>query len=146
MQLELSSLIASLGQAVQEAQEHLERYGSERFCAYFRPSADANGENSPALTPHSRLFALPDGNGGLRQLSVPEAALAHHSTLALDTAHIRLNLLPTLEENTGRLLVEVGPGGEQAEARYSQLELTFRAAPAAEGVARLHQHTIRALS
>lgn len=145
MQLELSSLIASLGQAVQEAQEHLEHYGSERFCAYFHPSADTNGDEPPALIPRSRLFSLPDGNGGLQQLSVPEAALAHHSTLALETAHIRLNLLPSLEEDTGRMLVEVGPAGEQAGPAYSQLELTFRAAPASEGVAKLHQHTIRSL-
>lgn len=150
MQLELSALLSQLGQAVQEAQDHLERQGVERYCSYFTPAARGAGEDGkvtgPApLRPVSHRFAIPDGAGGMSQVEVPEAALVQHSTMALDTVQVRLNVLPTLREEDGAVLVEVGPSGEGVDGAYSQLELTFHSGPSAEGIARVNQKTIQTL-
>ncbi len=150
MQLELSTLLSQLGQAVQEAQDHLERQGVERYCSYFAPAVQASAEEGGAvmaapLRPVSHRFAIPDGAGGTNQIEVPEAALVQHSTMALDTVQVRLNVLPALREEDGAVLVEVGPSGEGVDGAYSQLELTFRSGPSAEGVARLNQKAIQTL-
>ncbi len=150
MQLELSALMSQLGQAVQAAQDHLERQGVERYCSYFAPAARTGAEEGevvgpPPLRPVSYCFAIPDGAGGTNQVEVPEAALVQHSTMALDTVQVRLNVLPSLREGDGAVLVEVGPSGEGVDGTYSQLELTFRSGPSSEGIARVNQKTIQTL-
>ncbi len=141
MPMELSALVSGVGWAVQQAQANLERQSIDVFCSYFNQEQDAAG---PTLAPACRRFTLPDGKGGARQTEVPEAALVHHSALALDTVRVEMNILPTLDE-VGGVQVEVGPGGEEVEPMYSRLELTFRAAPAAEGEARISQSTVQYL-
>lgn len=141
MKIPLSVLVASVGQAVQQAQDQLEHHSVQSFCRCFS-AADALG-GPPVLTPRSRRFALPDGAGGVREVEAPEAALMSHNAISLDTVQVRLNVLPTVEENSDTVLVEVGPAGEAADARYSQLELTFRSAPAAEGIARVNQDAMK---
>ncbi len=148
MQLELSTLMSQVGQAVQEAQDHLERQGVERYCSYFTPAVCANAENGesadpPALRPVSHCFAIPDGAGGTNRVEVPEAALVQHSTIALDTVQVRLNVLPAIREEDGAVLVEVGPSGEGVDGTYSQLNLTFRSAPSSEGLARVNPNAIQ---
>ncbi len=146
MQLELSALMSQLGQAVQAAQDHLERQGVKRYCSYFTPAAPAGAEEGPSqLRPVSRCFALPDGAGGTKEVEVPEAALVPHSAMALDTVQVRLNVLPSLREEDGAVLVEVGPSGEGVDVGYSRLELTFRSGPSPEGMARVNQKTIQTL-
>ncbi len=146
MQVELSALMSQLGQAVQEAQDYLERQGVARYCSYFTP-AGADGQiAAPApLRPVSHRFTLPDGAGGTRQVEVPEAARVQHSTMALDTVQMRLNVLPAVREEDGAVVVEVGPSGEGVDGAYSQLELTFRSGPCAEGAARVSQKAIQTL-
>lgn len=147
MQLELSSLVANVSQAVQQAQAQLERNAMEHFCGYFSPYPEAaeDAGASPALTPVNRRFSIPGSTAkGTRQVEVPEAALVHHNTLSLDTVHIQLNILPQVEDS-GQLMVEVGPAGQAAEPMCSQLELTFHITPAAEGIARLNQSTMQLL-
>lgn len=148
MQMELSTLLSQLGQAVQEAQDHLERKGVERYCSYFTPAArgeDGKAAGPAPLCPVSHRFAIPDGAGGTSQVEVPEAALVQHSAMALDTVQMRLNVLPALREEDGAVVVEVGPSGEGVDGTYSQLELTFRSGPSAEGIARVNQKTIQTL-
>ncbi len=150
MQVELSALLSQLGQAVQEAQDYLERQGVTRYCSYFTPAGQTPGEDgkvaAPApLRPVSHRFALPDGTGGTSQVEVPEAALVQHSTMALDTVQMRLNVLPAVREEDGAVVVEVGPSGEGVDGAYSQLELTFRSGPCAEGAARVSQKAIQTL-
>ncbi len=140
MQLELSALMSQLGQAVQEAQDYLERQGVERYCSYFTPAVQASGEDGPApLRPVSHRFALPGGD----PLEVPEAALVQHTAMALDTVQLRLNVLPAVREEDGAVMVEVGPSGEGVDGAYSKLELTFRSGPCAEGIARVNQKAIQ---
>lgn len=141
MAIELTALLAGVGEAVQQAQTHLERQAVEQFCSYF---SAGEGENGVALAPASRQFLLPDPKEGVRRLEAAEAALVHHNTMTLDTVRVQLNILPRLEDDS-RLLVEVGPAGEEVDPAYSRLELTFRGASAAEGVARLNQRTIQTL-
>ncbi len=150
MQVELSALMSQLGQAVQEAQDYLERQGVARYCSYFTPAVQAPGADgqvaAPApLRPVSHRFTLPDGAGGTSQVEVPEAALVQHSTMALDTVQMRLNVLPAVREEDGAVVVEVGPSGEGVDGAYSQLELTFRSGPCAEGAARVSQKAIQTL-
>ncbi len=150
MQLELSELMSQLGQAVQAAQDHLERQGVERYCSYFTPAARADAEEGeaagpPPLRPVSHCFAIPDGAGGTNRVEVPEAALVQHSAMVLDTVQVRLNVLPSLREEDGAVLVEVGPSGEGVDGTYSQLELTFRSGPSSEGIARVNQKAIQTL-
>ncbi len=146
MQVELSALMSQLGQAVQEAQDYLERQGVARYCSYFTPAGEDGKVAAPApLRPVSHRFALPDGAGGTNQVEVPEAALVQHSTMALDTVQMRLNVLPAVREEDGAVVVEVGPSGEGVDGAYSQLELTFRSGPCAEGAARVSQKAIQTL-
>ena len=141
MKIPLSTLVASVGQAVQQAQDVLEHQSVQRFCSCF--SAGNTADGAPVLSPRSRRFSLPDGAGGLREVEAPEAVLMTHNAISLDTVQVRLNVLPSMEEDSDAVLVEVGPSGEAADARYSQLELTFRAAPAAEGIARVNQDAMK---
>lgn len=145
MQLEFAALVSNVGRAVQQAQEQLERQAMESFCGYFAPVSGSPGdaEAPPALSPISRRFSLPEAEGP-RQVEAPVAALVHHNALSLDTVQVQLNILPQLEDS-GQLLVEVGPSGKEVDPAYSRLELTFRLAPAAEGVARLSQSAMQFL-
>ncbi len=146
MQIELASLMSNVGQAVQQAQAQLEHQAVENFCGYFSPDLENSGDADvpPTLSPICRRFSLSDTANGPRQVEAPVAALVHHNTLSLDTVQIHLNILPQLEDS-GQLLVEVGPSGKEVDPAYSRLELTFRLAPAAEGVARLSQSTMQFL-
>ena len=143
MRVPLSELVSGLGQAVQQAQDQLERQSAQRFCACFSPAGSADG--GAVLSPRSRRFLLPDGAGGVRELEAPEAALLSHTALSLDTVQICLNICPALDEEGGGLLVEVGPAGAAAEAGTGRLELTFRGAPPSEGIARVNQTAMRVL-
>lgn len=138
----LETLLSSIGQAVQESQAYLERQAVEDYCGYFHPLEQEKGGGMP-LTPVVRSFQFPDGKGGYQLVEVPQAALVHHNAMALDTVRVRLHIQPKLEETDG-IRVEVGPGGQELEAG-DVLELTFRASPMAEGIARVNQRTVSAV-
>ena len=138
MKMELEKLLSSIGQAVQESQAYLERQAVESYCEYFHP-LQQDGVGAP-LTPTLRSFQFPDGKGGYRLVEVPQSALVHHNAMALDTVQVRLHIQPKLEETDG-MRVEVGPGGQELEAG-DVLELTFRACPMSEGIARVNQRTV----
>ena len=139
MELELTSLMSAIGQAVRDAQSCLDRRAVADYCAYFQGQSGENGVESLDLTPVRRYFTLP-GEGGGRRLEVPEVALARHDTVMLDTVHVSLNVLASLRKEDGAVMVEVGPGGGEGEKPpYSRIELTFRGAPPSEGIARISQ-------
>lgn len=165
MDMELSQLVTAVGRAVQDAQSCLERQAVESYCGFFRPAvplravkmtagADETGEETgleeaeEVLTPITRRFSIPAGpEGAAKETLVPEAALVRHDTMALDTVHITLKFLPSVQEEDGALLARVGPNGEAAEASvpYSQLDLTFHGTPASEGISRINQDAIKSL-
>lgn len=139
MEWELTSLMSAIGRAVRDAQSCLDRQAVTDYCAYFQHDPHESGTKGLELTPVSRCFALP-GEGGSRRIEVPEVALARHDAVTLDTVHVSLNVLASLREGDGAVMVEVGPGGGEGEKPpYSRLELTFRGAPPSEGIARISQ-------
>lgn len=141
MELELATLMSAIGQAVGEAQSHLDRQALVHYEAYFQKGSE-EGER-PGLRPVSRCFALP-GEGDGRRLEVPEVALARHDAVTLETVHVSLNVRASLRETDGAVMVEVGPGGGEGEKPpYSRIELTFRGAPPSEGIARMSQETCK---
>ena len=139
MKIALETLLSSVGQAVQESQTCLERQAMETYCRYFHPIEQEGGAGP--LTPTVQSFQLPDGKGGYRLVEVPHPALVHHNTMALDTVQVRLHIKSEVED-TGTVMVEVGPDGQKEEAEGDVLELTFRAGPMAEGTARVNQRMI----
>lgn len=141
MRVALETLLSSIGQAVQESQAFLERQAAEDYCGYFHPLE--REEVGAPLTPTVQSFQFPDGKGGYQVVEVAQSALVHHNSMALDTVRVRLHIHPELEE-TGGVQVEVGPGGQEAEVG-DVLELTFRASPMAEGIARVNQRTVSAV-
>lgn len=163
MEVELSTLMSAVGRAVQDAQSCLEHQAITNYCAYYtqQPSLAAaadrlegesleNGGESRGnriFSPVSRCFSLPGGEQKTRQVEVAEAALVRHDTMSLDTVHVHLNLQVSLRREDGAILARVGPGDEEAngEVPYSQLEMTFRGTPMAEGIARVNQETIKYL-
>lgn len=142
MRVALEALLSGIGQAVQESQAYLERQAVEDYCGYFHPLEQVEGGSAP-LTPVVRSFQLPDGKGGYQVVEVAQSALVHHNAMALDTVRVRLHIHPEPEETDG-IRVEVGPGGQELEAG-DVLELTFRASPMAEGIARVNQRTVSAV-
>ena len=153
MEVELATLMSALGRAAQDAQSCMERQAVEDYYAYYRNSP-SNGEAGPdqvetedeGLTPLCRCFSLPDGASGKRQVDVPEAALARHESMFLDTVSISLNVQASIQGKDGTVLVEVGPGEKPGKnTSYSRLELTFRSTPAAEGIERVNQSTMKFL-
>lgn len=133
MKVALETLLSSVGRAVQESQTYLERQAIASYRGYFRPLEQQ--DSAELLAPAVEHFQLPDGKGGHRLIEVPQAALAHHNSLALDTVCLRLHVTPQVEE--AGVMVEVGPADEADGG--SVLELTFRTCPMAEGAARVNQ-------
>lgn len=139
MKIALETLLSSVGQAVQESQTCLELQAMETYCRYFQPVEQAGG--AAPLMPMAQSFQLPDGKGGYRLVEVPQPVLVHHNTMALDTVQVRLHIRSEVGE-TGAVMVEVGPGGQEEETERDVLELTFRVCPMAEGTARVNQRMI----
>lgn len=136
MYITFDELLEQLGRSVQEAQARLERQALETFLSSFEGSEHGVGDTR---RPRMLLMSLPNALSGDKPLEVPEAALMRHDAMSLDTVHIKLNLRTQTRSEDNVLLVEPGPAGELdgESENYGQVELTFRASPPSEGIARI---------
>lgn len=157
MSVTLATLVSEIGRSVQEAQNNLERYAMEDFFRYFETvvpdktrcsSASeedvSDGAGDPLAVPQTRRIGIPAPDGSIRTIDVPLSALLAHQTMGLDTVTVRLNITADLTKGSDLLLVNAEPDSVGKEgngkSNCSQIELTFRAAPPAEGISRLDTH------
>ena len=137
MYIPFETLVEQLGRSIQEAQGHLEREAAESFFRCFETITDLSGSCEVPLT---RRLKLPAGEGmELKAVDVPVAALLRHQAMGLDSVKVRVPIKTRLRAEDNVLLVEACPaaGGEDGAESPGEVEFTFKAAPPAEGIARL---------
>ncbi|MDE6261105.1 MAG: DUF2589 domain-containing protein [Oscillospiraceae bacterium] len=136
MYIPFETLVEQLGRSIQEAQGHLEREAAESFFRCFETVNDSSGSCEVPLT---RRLKLPAGDGmELKSVDVPVAALLRHQAMGLDSVTVRVPIKTQLRAEDNVLLVEACPAaGEDGAESPGEAEFTFKAAPPAEGIARL---------
>ncbi len=138
--MKLEELMASVGDAVQQAQSALDQAGVSQYLSYFQPQARqaaarmqaGEPETGGPLRPREISFLLP-GKQGERQVSLPVLALSGHSRMAFDQVTVQLNVaLEAAPDGGGLEAVPVaqGEGGHK-------IELTFRRGEPSEAVSRI---------
>ena len=156
MYVSFTSLVEQLGRSVQDAQNRLDQEAVDTFFRCFETiSQPVNGRGRSDDgrdvwdIPVTRRLGIPASGGELKAVDVPVAALLQHQTMCLDTVKVRLSLNTQVRKEDGMLLVEPGPAGmsgeEETNAPLGEAEFIFKAAPPAEGVARLNLNVQKTL-
>lgn len=137
MYIPFETLIEQLGRSIQGAQEYLDQQAADSF---FRCFKTVNQSSGSLEVPITRRVGLPTGDGeSLRSVDVPTAALLQHQAMSLDTVKVRLHLNTQTREEDKALLVEPCFSGDDQDGvgNTGEVELVFKFAPPAEGIARL---------
>lgn len=138
---DLQQLLIAVGQAVQEAQQALERQAITQFFSDFtmREAAPEAAEAADALW-QAKTERLHIGG---RELEVPLAALRSYFNLNLEEVKITIPAQLHLRENL--VSVSTAPQAAGGATDDGKIELVFQRASPAEGTARLQQHTIKGI-
>lgn len=137
MYIPFQTLVEQLGRSIQEAQGRLEQEAAESFFRCFETVSHPSGSCEVPLT---RRLRLPAGDGKEpKTLDVPVAALLRHQAIGLDCVKVRVPMKTQLRAEDNAVLVEACPAANGGNASESpgEVEFTFKAAPPAEGIARL---------
>jgi hypothetical protein len=127
----MGKLLATIGQAIFEAQQSIKAYELSSYWRYFsamtpdgdsapvrltgsgQPSMpdEATPDGSQPLMPKLQRIRIPypDGNGAQNELNVPLLSLVHHSVLTLDEVKVRMKVSAFADEDSGALHVDVAP-------------------------------------
>lgn len=135
---DLQQLLIAVGQAVQEAQQALERQAITQFFSDFT-MREAAPEAADALW-QAKTERLHIGG---RELEVPLAALRSYFNLNLEEVKITIPAQLHLRENL--VSVSTAPQAAGGATDDGKIELVFQRASPAEGTARLQQHTIKGI-
>lgn len=158
MSIPLNDLLRNIGSSVQDAQNYLEYNAITAYLGYFKNTAlsdskggedNADNASGDTMSPITKKIAIPSTvhSDEMQTIEMPLAALSQHCTMKLDTVTVRLSATPTIDPVTNGLLLNVGPACDEANQAAdnvaSELELVFRSASCAEGIARLNQNNLR---
>lgn len=137
MYIPFETLVEQLGRSIQKAQERLELEAVE---AFFQCFENVNRDSGGCEFPLTRRVGLPAAGGEeMKVVDVPTVALLRHQSMELDCVKVRLQMRTQAHKEDNTLFVEpCSPCSDQDDmAGAGEVELTFKAAPPAEGIARL---------
>lgn len=148
-QAELSDLLKGIGQAIKEAQEHIEGHSLTTFSSYF--SQELSSESSidgkeKALRPKMLKLPMPF-RGEYIEKEIPIVSMVNHDSLHLDEVRIKMQVTGSWgsksQDESRKLFVNVEPVQNECEAangkevNYAEIELVFKRGNSPEGVAKV---------
>ena len=146
MELEISELIESMGKAVSQAQQDIEKQALHRFFDYFDEKAE---DGVFSLQAKSAKVALPTGQDitAFHPVGVPLVSLVHHRQVTLEKVTMKMNL--QLECDQDKVLKvnlnAPAPGGMSNELQNDKvnsentqsIEIVFQVTDSTDGMSRV---------
>jgi hypothetical protein len=142
----IDSIFKGIAQAVKDAQVHIEHYSVERFSSYFEEEKQEK-DGTSILRPKMVRMPMPNAKGEYIERDIPIITLMNHHALNLDEVKLKMQVSGSWDDKSNKLQVNVEPirhktdSDKGKEVAYTEIELVFRRADAAEGVCRtLKEH------
>jgi hypothetical protein len=133
----LEYLLKSIGGAIQEARQAIDKSAADFFLTDFR-------EEDGKLRPETKSVVVK--NHGLEQnYDVPVAGLKHHNVLHLSQVDIKLKARLTETEDK-KLIVDLMPLKEDDEdQKITEIHLVFNSSDSSEGVSRIKDKMVNSM-
>lgn len=154
MQLGIGELIESIGKAVSDAQQNMEKQSLYSFFDYFDEAAENSNEDSMQLCPKTARVALPSSNDitETTAVEIPLLSLVHHNQVSLDQVSVKMKICLYLDEHSDIKVDMNAPimnsalsSDNSEERRQSdqlqvhEMELVYRVSDKSEGLSRVVQ-------
>ncbi len=136
--MKIENLIASIGEAVQDAHKMIEqKYVSNFFDHYFQGKVDEI-TNKYTYKPKT-VEILFENSQDSKVVSAPIAALVQHTNMNLDYVKLNLNI-NVINESEEEIEITPQDAGGKSDAdsrKCGEMELLFKCQDAPEGIARI---------